>query len=144
MMFLYEQIKNGPKLDHGICFVSPSAISPSEHKSKRKHIDDASRVVADRLSTRKDNDIIILPYNPGAMALYAIQSVNWVNAKCPYQTGGTECGYYVLKFMKEVVEEGIEILANDNVGEGKEVYTDEDIDEIREGCSSYGATFVFK
>ncbi|KAJ0804500.1 putative Ulp1 protease family catalytic domain, papain-like cysteine peptidase superfamily [Helianthus annuus] len=53
------------------------------------------------------------------MALYAIQSVNWVKAKCPYQTGGTECGYYVLKFMKEVVEEGIEILANDNVGEGK-------------------------
>ncbi|KAJ0428103.1 putative Ulp1 protease family catalytic domain, papain-like cysteine peptidase superfamily [Helianthus annuus] len=50
-----------------------------------------------------------------AMALYAIQSVNWVKAKCPYQTGGTECGYYVLKFMKEVVEEGIEILANDNV-----------------------------
>ncbi|MFS8017881.1 hypothetical protein Hanom_Chr15g01385641 [Helianthus anomalus] len=31
-MFLYEQIKNGPKLDHGICFVSPSAISPSERK----------------------------------------------------------------------------------------------------------------
>ncbi|KAJ0605849.1 hypothetical protein HanRHA438_Chr02g0091951 [Helianthus annuus] len=58
--------------------------------------------------------------------------------------GGTECGYYVLKFMKEVVEEEIEILANDNVGEGKVVYTDEDIDGIHEGCSSYGATFVFK
>ncbi|MFS7943149.1 hypothetical protein Hanom_Chr06g00496911 [Helianthus anomalus] len=65
MMFLYEQIKNGPKLDHGICFVSPDAISPRERKSKRKHNDDASRVVADRLSTRKDNDILILPYNPG-------------------------------------------------------------------------------
>ncbi|MFS7888860.1 putative papain-like cysteine peptidase superfamily [Helianthus anomalus] len=46
-----------------------------------------------------------------AMALYAMQSVNW----CPYQTGGTECGYFVLKLMKEVVEEGIEILANENV-----------------------------
>ncbi|KAJ0771836.1 putative Ulp1 protease family catalytic domain, papain-like cysteine peptidase superfamily [Helianthus annuus] len=180
MMFLYEQIKNGPKLDHGICFVIPTAISPSERKSKRKHIDDTSRVVADRLSTRKDNDIIILPYNSGrhwvlavldmktytcyyldsimnstinpvlrqiidaAVALYAMQGVNWVKAKCSYQTGGTECSYYVLKFMKEVVEEGIEILANDNVGEGKVVYTDEDIDGIRKGCSSYGATFVFK
>ncbi|KAJ0888926.1 putative papain-like cysteine peptidase superfamily [Helianthus annuus] len=49
------------------------------------------------------------------MSLYAMQSVNWVKAKCPYQTGGTECGYYVLKFMKEVVEEGIAILANDNI-----------------------------
>ncbi|MFS7936831.1 putative Ulp1 protease family catalytic domain, papain-like cysteine peptidase superfamily [Helianthus anomalus] len=42
-----------------------------------------------------------------AMALYVIQSVNWVKAKCPYQTGSTECGYYVLTFMKVVVEEGI-------------------------------------
>ncbi|KAM0063468.1 hypothetical protein Hdeb2414_s0003g00091221 [Helianthus debilis subsp. tardiflorus] len=79
-----------------------------------------------------------------ALALYATQSINWVKSKCPNLTGGTECGYYVLKFMKEVVEEGIEILANDNVGEGKVVYTDGDIDGIREGCSSYGATFVFK
>ncbi|KAF5790354.1 hypothetical protein HanXRQr2_Chr04g0149141 [Helianthus annuus] len=46
--------------------------------------------------------------------------------------------------MKKVVEEGIEILANDNVGGGKVVYMDEDIDGIREGCSGYGATFVFK
>ncbi|MFS8032750.1 hypothetical protein Hanom_Chr17g01561361 [Helianthus anomalus] len=76
------------------------------------------------------------------MALYAIQSVNWVNAKCD-QTGGTECGYYVLKFMKEVVEEGIEILVNDNVGGGKVVYMDGDIDGISEACSIYGATFIF-
>ncbi|MFS8027281.1 hypothetical protein Hanom_Chr16g01496861 [Helianthus anomalus] len=46
--------------------------------------------------------------------------------------------------MKEVVEEGIEILANDNVGRGKAIYTVEDIDGIREGCLSYGTTFVFK
>ncbi|KAM0053164.1 putative papain-like cysteine peptidase superfamily [Helianthus debilis subsp. tardiflorus] len=78
-----------------------------------------------------------------AMVLYAIQSINWVNAKCPYQMRGTEFGYYVLKFIKEVVEEGIEVLANENVGGGKVVYMNEDIDRIREGCSSYGATFVF-
>ncbi|KAF5755015.1 hypothetical protein HanXRQr2_Chr17g0797811 [Helianthus annuus] len=46
--------------------------------------------------------------------------------------------------MKEVVDEEIEILGNDNVGRGKAVYTDEDIDGIREGCSSYEAAFVFK
>ncbi|MFS7993654.1 putative papain-like cysteine peptidase superfamily [Helianthus anomalus] len=81
------------------------------------------------------------------IALCVVQSgtgievkVNWVNAK----TGGTECGYYVLKFMKEVVKEGIEILTNDNVGGGKVVYMDEDIDGIGDGCSSYGAMFVFK
>ncbi|MFS7946123.1 hypothetical protein Hanom_Chr06g00532351 [Helianthus anomalus] len=86
------------------------------------------------------------------MALYAVQGgtktrvkVNWVNAKCPYQTGCIECGCYGLKFMKEDVEEGIEILANDNVGRGKAIYTVEDIDGIREGCLSYGAAFdVFR
>ncbi|KAJ0460799.1 putative RNA helicase transcription factor interactor and regulator CCHC(Zn) family [Helianthus annuus] len=70
-----------------------------------------------------------IPEDIGAMALYAIQTVNWVKAKCPYQTGGTESGYNVLKFMKEVVEEGIEILANGN---------DEDIDGIREGVRVMG------
>lgn len=62
--YLFEQIKNGSKSDHGICFVSPTGTSPSECKAKSKNIDDISRFVADRLSKRKDNDIIILPYNP--------------------------------------------------------------------------------
>ncbi|MFS7915833.1 hypothetical protein Hanom_Chr02g00169981 [Helianthus anomalus] len=38
----------------------------------------------------------------------------------------------------------LKILANDNVGRGKAVYTDEDIDGIPEGCSSYEVVFVFK
>ncbi|KAK1424472.1 hypothetical protein QVD17_19802 [Tagetes erecta] len=41
MMFLYEQIKNGQKQDHGICFVSPTATSPSERKSKSRHVNDS-------------------------------------------------------------------------------------------------------
>ena len=32
--------------------------------------------------------------------------------------GGTECGYYVMKFMKEIAYEGVEILDNDNVSLG--------------------------
>ncbi|MFS7973163.1 putative papain-like cysteine peptidase superfamily [Helianthus anomalus] len=78
------------------------------------------------------------------IVLCVVQSGTRIGVKCPYQMGGTECGYCVLKFMKKVVEEGIEILTNDNVGGGKVVYTDEDIDGIDEGCSSYGAMFVFK
>ncbi|KAE8654346.1 putative 26S proteasome non-ATPase regulatory subunit 3 [Hibiscus syriacus] len=50
---------------------------------------------------------------------------------CPRQSGGTECGYYVCKFMKEIVENGLELLANKNVGDGNEEYTDDDIDDIR-------------
>ncbi|XP_021983141.1 uncharacterized protein LOC110879047 isoform X2 [Helianthus annuus] len=52
-----------------------------------------------------------------AMAVYASESganirvkLIWINAR----PGGTECGYYVMKFMKEIAYEGVEILDNDN------------------------------
>lgn len=69
MMYLYEEIKNGTKQDRGICFVSPTAISPAgrQAKDKSKNTEEASRSVANRLSTRKDNDIILLPFNPRAV-----------------------------------------------------------------------------
>ncbi|KAK1408357.1 hypothetical protein QVD17_40070 [Tagetes erecta] len=64
--------------------------------------------------------------------------------KCPCQPGSTECGYYVMKFMKEIVDKGVEILVDDNVGGGKDEYTDTDIDGVREECSSFGATIIFR
>ncbi|KAE8705526.1 hypothetical protein F3Y22_tig00110422pilonHSYRG00012 [Hibiscus syriacus] len=54
-----------------------------------------------------------------------------ISIKCPCQSGGTECGYYVCKFMKEIIENGLEVMVNKNVGDGKEEYTDDDIDDIR-------------
>ncbi|KAI3516150.1 hypothetical protein L1887_15061 [Cichorium endivia] len=189
MMNIYEEIKNGTKRDRGICFVSPTAISPAgrQAKDKSKNTEEASRSIANRLSTRKDNDIILLPFNPGkhwvlavldmktttcyyidslrpsnvnphlrqiidaAMVLYAAQSgsnkrvkLNWVNATCPRQPGNTECGYYTLKFMKEIVEEGVEVLIDNNVGSGKVHYTDADIDEIREEWASFVTNFIFR
>ncbi|KAK9076248.1 hypothetical protein SSX86_004581 [Deinandra increscens subsp. villosa] len=186
-MYLYEQIKNGPKRDHGICFMTPTATMQSDRKAKSKNVDDSSRSVADRLSTRKDNDIILLPYNSGrhwvlgvldmktatcyyldslkprtvdmqfrkiidaAMGLYVVQSgskriakINWVNSRCPCQPGSTECGYYVLRFMKEIVEEGIEVLVNNNIGGTKNEYTDDDLDAIREEWSTFVANFIFQ
>nr|KAJ0205260.1 hypothetical protein LSAT_V11C500251860 [Lactuca sativa] len=65
MMVLYTKSKYGlPERDHVIFFVNPTVISPSTCKGKSKNIYDASRGVADQLSTRKGNDIILLPYNP--------------------------------------------------------------------------------
>ncbi|KAI3821489.1 hypothetical protein L1987_09057 [Smallanthus sonchifolius] len=70
-MYLFEQIKNGSKRYHGICFVSPTASSP-QLKTKSKNIDDSSRSIAERLSKRKDNDIILIPYNPGKHWVLAV------------------------------------------------------------------------
>ncbi|KAI3824939.1 hypothetical protein L1987_06412 [Smallanthus sonchifolius] len=43
MMYLFEQIKNVSKRDHGTCFVIPTASSPRERKAKSKSIDDSCR-----------------------------------------------------------------------------------------------------
>ncbi|KAK9062154.1 hypothetical protein SSX86_019340 [Deinandra increscens subsp. villosa] len=64
-MYLYEQIKNGSKIDHGICFVTPTATMNHDKKGKARNVDDSSRLVADRLGSRKNNDIVLVPYNPG-------------------------------------------------------------------------------
>nr|KAJ0214907.1 hypothetical protein LSAT_V11C300152640 [Lactuca sativa] len=133
MMVLFKKIKyDPPEKDHGICFVNPTVISPSTHKGKSKNIDDASRGVVDRLSTSKGNDIILVlgildiksdtcyyldSLSSGnfnmAMVVYATQSGS--NKRCLVQPGSTECGYYMFWFMKEIVEEGIEVLVKENI-----------------------------
>ncbi|KAM0049484.1 putative papain-like cysteine peptidase superfamily [Helianthus debilis subsp. tardiflorus] len=85
------------------------------------------------------------------MAVYALESganirvkLVWINARCPRQPGGTECGYYVMKFMKEIAYEGVEILDNDNVGKGVEEYSAADMDGIREDWSTYAVNSIFR
>ncbi|KAJ0603690.1 putative papain-like cysteine peptidase superfamily [Helianthus annuus] len=85
------------------------------------------------------------------MAVYASESganirvkLVWINARCPHQPGGTECGYYVMKFMKEIAYEGVEILDNDNAGKGVEEYSAADMDDIREDWSTYAVNSIFK
>ncbi|KAJ0888790.1 putative papain-like cysteine peptidase superfamily [Helianthus annuus] len=38
-----------------------------------------------------------------------------INVRCPRQPGGTECGYYVMEFMKKITYKGVEILDIDNL-----------------------------
>ncbi|KAK9057103.1 hypothetical protein SSX86_024470 [Deinandra increscens subsp. villosa] len=185
-MYLYEQIKNGSKIDHGICFVTPTATMNHDKKGKARNVDDSSRLVADRLGSRKNNDIVLVPYNPGRhwvlgvldmkkMKCYYLDSIrptsvnlqfktivdaaiglynakigskkaskfNWVNSACPLQPGTTECGYYVLKFMKEVVRQGLVVLEQNKIGGDRNAYTDVDFDEIREEWLTYACHFIF-
>ncbi|KAK9056802.1 hypothetical protein SSX86_024165 [Deinandra increscens subsp. villosa] len=185
-MYLYEQIKNGSNKDHGICFVTPTATMNHDKKGKARNVDDSSRLVADRLGSRKNNDIVLVPYNPGrhwvlgvldmkkkkcyyldsirptsvnlqfkhivdaAIGLYnanigskKASKFNWVNSACPLQPGTIECGYYVLKFMKEVVRQGLVVLEQNKIGGDSNAYTDADFDEIREEWLTYACNFIF-
>ncbi|PWA83083.1 ulp1 protease family, C-terminal catalytic domain-containing protein [Artemisia annua] len=80
--YLYEQIKNGSQRDHGVCFMTPTAIMHHERKARAKNIEEASRVIAKRLSTRKQNDLILLPYNPGRHWVLGV--LNMKTSTCYY------------------------------------------------------------
>ncbi|KAL4576434.1 hypothetical protein LXL04_012527 [Taraxacum kok-saghyz] len=60
----------------------------------------------------------------------------------PKQSGSTESGYYVCKFMKEIIDTGLDMLVKSNIGNGKQVYKDADLDEIREDWTHYVSYFV--
>ncbi|KAL4585430.1 hypothetical protein LXL04_010051 [Taraxacum kok-saghyz] len=60
---------------------------------------------------------------------------------CPVQPGIMECGYYVLKFMKAIVDEGLEVLTNNFWA--KVTYTDAELDIVREEWCSYVTNFVY-
>ncbi|KAL4566981.1 hypothetical protein LXL04_022551 [Taraxacum kok-saghyz] len=164
------------------CVVSPSAISKDGRMDAFMKGDDASGAIACRLSTRKDNHIILMPYNHGdhwVLAVLDMQigscyyfdsaghgnvdrdlkriievalsicarksgsnqtSLKWINVECPVQLGITECRYYVLKFMKAIVDEGLEVLTN-NFWENV-TYTDAELDMVREEWCSYVTNFV--
>ncbi|KAL4554468.1 hypothetical protein LXL04_039298 [Taraxacum kok-saghyz] len=64
------------------------------------------------------------------------------NETVPKQPGNTECGYYVCKFMKEIIDNGLDVLVNTNIGDGKQVYKDFDLDGIREDWAHYVSNFV--
>ncbi|MFS7999214.1 hypothetical protein Hanom_Chr12g01163401 [Helianthus anomalus] len=82
--------------------------------------------VADALRERFD----ATKKNVGNMNATEIIGTSTDVACCPRNLGGTECSYYVMKFMKEIAYEGVEILDNDNVGKRVEEYSAADIDGI--------------
>ncbi|KAK1550668.1 hypothetical protein Q3G72_022843 [Acer saccharum] len=54
--------------------------------------------------------------------------MQWEVVNAPKQPGKFECGYYVMRFMKEIIENPNILSKKFN---GKERYTQEEIDEVR-------------
>ncbi|XP_040367480.1 uncharacterized protein LOC121050691 [Rosa chinensis] len=57
------------------------------------------------------------------------KKLHWEVVKCPRQPGLVECGYYVMKYMKEII--GTPSSSILNMFEEKETYTQEEIDVVR-------------
>ncbi|CAH1424464.1 unnamed protein product [Lactuca virosa] len=86
------------------------------------------------------SDIVHQPDHEGDVCALMISLALERALKCPFQPGYTECGYYVLKFMKAVVE-GLEVLNNNFWG--KNEYTDVELDRVREEWATYVINFIY-
>ncbi|KAL4566675.1 hypothetical protein LXL04_030795 [Taraxacum kok-saghyz] len=78
------------------------------------------------------------------MVLHAAQSgsrkrvkLKWDGlVQCPHQPGIIECGYYMLVFMKEIIDEGVQVWLI-RMFDGLVEYTDAQMDKLREEWAEY-------
>ncbi|XP_019189861.1 PREDICTED: uncharacterized protein LOC109184319 [Ipomoea nil] len=66
-----------------------------------------------------------------------VKSINWKPCKCPIQPGGHECGYYVMRYMYDIVTKYSSVDNLDGAFESDSPYSIDDINELREHCSKF-------
>ncbi|KAB2614989.1 ubiquitin-like-specific protease ESD4 [Pyrus ussuriensis x Pyrus communis] len=68
------------------------------------------------------------------------KNINWKVVKCPLQEGTVECGYYVMKYMKEIVDDpNCSIITK---FKEKATYTQQEIDALRIEWAEYVDDFI--
>ncbi|KAK9749550.1 hypothetical protein RND81_02G134000 [Saponaria officinalis] len=73
----------------------------------------------------------------GASKLKAGMSMNWSNIECHQQPGSTECGYYVMRYMLDIIKKYRSIKDKAKWFGSKLAYTPEQINEVRELWATY-------
>ncbi|TKY46892.1 Ubiquitin-specific protease [Spatholobus suberectus] len=65
-------------------------------------------------------------------------NIKWIQIKCPRQTNNKDCGYSVLRFMKEIISHNKSTIPEMYFSDCRfNFYSQDQIDEIREEWSSY-------
>ncbi|KAH9724410.1 hypothetical protein KPL70_007473 [Citrus sinensis] len=117
-------------------FICPSLVCPTNPKAAENFRSKRVEHIHDRLKKAKNGQLILMPYNPSTMTLFTAEDSKekWnYNSKmrivkAPKQNIiKLECGYYVLRYMKEIIADVSLLMNNFN---GKKVYTQDELDEI--------------
>ncbi|KAL0541536.1 hypothetical protein IC582_021588 [Cucumis melo] len=137
MMYLYSSV-SGSKENMQYVFVDPSLISSRNTQESR------IRNLCSRLMVSKPDQVVLAPFNPGGhWALLAINAyedtVFYLDSLrttskattryCSLQVGSTTCGYYAMKYMREIVNRG-SIVISDSIDTRKS-YSQAELDELR-------------
>ncbi|KAL0536779.1 hypothetical protein IC582_025740 [Cucumis melo] len=87
-------------------FIDPSLISVGHNTQEVRGHNLCSRLMAS-----KPNQLVLAPLNPGVITIFRSQKniqtsrkqPIWKTVKCHLQVGVVECGYYVMRYMRDII-----------------------------------------
>ncbi|XP_028066456.1 uncharacterized protein LOC114269344 isoform X2 [Camellia sinensis] len=94
-----------------------------------------SVLLARRLEEAMLEQLVLIPYNIGALKIYETTQRRrrtipvWKVVQSPQQPTNVECGFYVMRYMKDLIRDQ-SILRKQNFN-GKKTYTETELDEVR-------------
>ncbi|KAJ0086548.1 hypothetical protein Patl1_07961 [Pistacia atlantica] len=172
---LYEKLKGNGGNVNEIDFMSPNSLSIADSTNATGTRTQRAQLLANRLASVKNENLIIVPYNPGfhwvlvaidmkTLTVYYLDSLRGDIGSCfnfhsgilihsawkvskkglislgPIQLGCVECGFYLMRYMRDIVENGLALLKNNFMG--KEIYKDAEVDEVRAEWVMYVINFL--
>ncbi|KAA0054779.1 uncharacterized protein E6C27_scaffold437G00630 [Cucumis melo var. makuwa] len=113
-------------------FVDPSLISVGHNTQEVR-----ARNLCSRLMASKPNQLVLAPFNPRAITIFRSQKniqtsrkqPIWKTMKCPLQVGVVEYGYYVMRYMRDIITNG-SIVVTDFI-DTRTSYSQLKLDEVR-------------
>ncbi|XP_024185278.1 uncharacterized protein LOC112190082 [Rosa chinensis] len=141
MVQLHELITERDELET-FAFSDPAATYNCERSN-------FSSYLVNRLKEGKTDRIFFMPYNPGAIKSFNAEtgSANKVSKlklfpDVPKQSGGVECGYCVMRYMKDIINDDTLSFLTKWVAKTRQVYTQDELDEVRIEVADYLQTLL--
>ncbi|XP_052299431.1 uncharacterized protein LOC107174498 isoform X3 [Citrus sinensis] len=119
-------------------FIHPTTLSFLDESTFKQK----AKTLADHFQELSAKQFIFLPYNPSGIRMFLAKkgqqmkkiNLKWNDVKVPMQIGNVECGYYVMRFMKEIIADQSILCAKFNE---KDTYNEDEINEIRSDWTTY-------
>ncbi|WJX62977.1 hypothetical protein P8452_47914 [Trifolium repens] len=113
-----------------IYYLDPMATDPTRHLICKKRFENAL--------------LIYRAYNlTKPVAKSKLNRITWIRIECPQQTNTTDCGYFVMRFMKEIVMQYPKKIPDKYFDEYKcRTYSKDKLDEVKDEWTEYMFTNV--